>query len=310
MTTSLTHTWLRALRLPSILLAISSVMMGSGLAIQAHHWHAGISFLSFVTASLLQLIANLANDYGDFERGSNVEGRVSTVGDHGLTLAQIRNALVVLVCLASVLGMILLGVANLPTSSSLCFLLLGCLSIIAAITYTIGPKPYAYMGLGDVSVFLFFGIVGVAATAYLHHPVLYMRYILPIVTSGCFAVAVLNVNNIRDIKSDQQVDKNTLVVRLGRKFGICYQFFLLLLGIGSLLTFTYWYHQSYWQWLYVITIPLFIRNGIITMVLPASELSKVLQNLVLLIFCTAILFTVGSACACCGVGDPFCCKLP
>ncbi len=305
------HTWLTALRLPSTLLATSSVMMGSALAIQAHHWHPGISFLAWITASFLQLIANLANDYGDFERGANVEGRVvSTVAEDGLTLTQIRNALIVFVVLASIFGIVLLSVANLTRSFSLCFLLLGGLSIVAAITYTLGAKPYAYMGLGDVSVFLFFGIVGVAGTAYLHQPVWQLDYILPMITCGSFAVAVLNVNNIRDIKSDTQVAKNTLVVRLGRRFGIFYQWFLILLGISCLLLFSYWHHQSYCQWLYLLTIPWLIRNGILTMVLPEGELTQVLENLVLLIFCTTLLFTIGIVCAGCGLWQAGCCKLP
>ncbi len=293
------HTWLTALRLPTILLATSSVMMGSALAIQAHQWHPAISFLAWITASLLQLITNLANDYGDFERGANVDKRVSAAGTHGLTLTQIRRTLVLLVVLAIVFGLILLGVAkymaHLPTPCSLRFLFLGGLSIVAAIAYTMGTKPYAYMGLGDVSVFFFFGIVGVAGTAYLHQPVLYADYALPMIASGCFAVAVLNVNNIRDIASDKQVAKNTLVVRLGRRFGICYQWSLLLSGMGALLLFTYWHYHSYWQWLYVVTFPLLIRNGILTMVRPAEKLTQVLQNLVLLIFCTTVLFTIGIA---------------
>lgn len=295
------HTWLTALRLPTILLATSSVMMGSALAIHSHQWHVAVGVLAWLTAALLQLITNLANDYGDFERGANVEKRVSAAGTHGLTLAQIRRALVVLVVLASVLGVVLLGVAkgvaNLPTPWLLRFLLLGGCSIVAAITYTMGAKPYAYMGLGDVSVFGFFGIVGVAGTAFLHHPVLRVAYVLPVIATGCFAVAVLNVNNIRDMESDKQVAKKTLVVRMGKRFGICYQWCLLLVGISSLLLFTYWHQQSHWQWLYVVTIPLLIRNGILTTVRPAGELTQVLQNLVLLIFGTTLLFTIGIACA-------------
>lgn len=293
------HTWLTALRLPSILLATSSVMMGSALAIQAHQFTPAISCLAWITASLLQLIANLANDYGDFERGANVDKTVYVAGTYGLTLTQIRHALVLLVVLASVFGIVLLGVAKytayLPTPCSLRLLFLGGLSIIAAITYTMGPKPYAYMGLGDVSVFFFFGIVGVAGTAYLHQPALYLDYALPMIASGCFAVAVLNLNNIRDIVSDKQVSKNTLVVRLGRRFGICYQWFLLLSGMGTLVLFTYWHHHSYWQWMYLVTFPWLIRNGVLTIMRPAEKLTQVLQNLVLLIFCTTLLFTIGIA---------------
>lgn len=289
-------TWLIALRLPSTLLAASSIMMGSVLAVLEDKWKAWISLLAWITASLLQLIANLANDYGDFKRGANVEGRVSGATGHGLTLAQVRYALVWLVILAILLGLTLLKIADLTPHLLVGFVVLGGICIIAAIVYTMGSKPYAYLGLGDLAVFLFFGVVGVAGTAYLHTHVWHMSYLLPIATCGCLSVAVLNLNNIRDINEDRQVSKNTLVVRMGRKFAIGYQWVLLLVAISSLCAFTLLHYRSHWQWLFVIVIPRLIQNGIMTMRLPTTQLSDVLQRLVLAYFCCVLLFSVGIVC--------------
>jgi 1,4-dihydroxy-2-naphthoate polyprenyltransferase len=286
-------TWLIALRLPSILLATSSSMMGSVLAIWEGPWKPWISLLAWVTAALLQLIANVANDYGDFMRGAGVEGRVSQVGERGLSLHQIRRALVCLVLLTMVAGLTLLKLAALTTHSLLGFVILGGICMMAAISYTMGSKPYAYLGLGDLAVFLFFGVVGVAGTAYLHTQAWHMSYLLPIVTCGCLSVAVLNVNNIRDIHEDKQVSKNTLVVRMGRRFAIAYQWVLLLVGISSLCAFTLFYYQSPWQWLFLIIIPRLIQNGIMTMRLPTKQLSGVLQRLVLAYFYLVVLFCIG-----------------
>lgn len=223
-------TWLIALRLPSILLATTSSMTGSVLAVWEGQWKLSIALFACITATLLQLIANLANDYGDFIRGAGVQGRVSQAGGESLSLQQLRRALAGLVLLAIIAGLILLWIANLKFPVLVGFVIGGGLCIIAAIGYTMGSKPYAYLGLGDLAVFLFFGVVGVAGTAYLHTQGWYMSYMLPMVACGCLSVAVLNTNNIRDVYEDQQVSKNTLVVRMGRKFALRYQWVLLKIG--------------------------------------------------------------------------------
>jgi 1,4-dihydroxy-2-naphthoate octaprenyltransferase len=289
-------TWLIALRLPSILLATSSSMMGSVLAVWEGPWKLWVSLLAWVTAALLQLIANLANDYGDFVRGAGVEGRVSQAGGQGLSLQQIRRALVCLVLLAVVAGLTLLKVAHLTTYAWVGFVVLGGICIIAAISYTMGSKPYAYLGLGDLAVFLFFGVVGVAGTAYIHTQTWHTSYLLPMLTCGCLSVAVLNLNNIRDMHEDRQVSKNTLVVRMGRKFAIIYQWVLLLAGISSLCVFTWLHYQSHWQWLFLMITPRLIQSGIMTMRLPTNQLSGVLQQLVLACFYLVVLFSVGILC--------------
>lgn len=290
-------TWLVAMRLPSILLATSSVIMGSALAAWEGHWKVWISLLAWITAALLQLIANLANDYGDFRRGAGVEERVSQAGEQGLSLQQIKRFLVWLLLLAMVTGFTLLKVADLPLRSFIGFIVLGGICMIGAIGYTMGSKPYAYLGLGDLAVFLFFGGVGVAGTAYLHTQAWHTSYLLPIVTCGCLSVAVLNLNNIRDIHEDRQVSKNTLVVRMGRNLGLIYQWVLLMGGISSLCAFTLLHYRSPWQWLFVIIIPRLIQNGIMTMRLPTTQLSGLLQRLVLAYFCYVLVFSAGIACA-------------
>lgn len=289
-------TWLIAFRLPSTLLATASIIMGSVLAFWEGKWNLWISLLAWITAGLFQLIANLANDYGDFLRGAGVEGRVSPTGEQGISLQQTKRALVCIVVVTLVTGLSLLKIADLTLYSLAGFVLLGGICIIAAISYTMGSKPYAYWGLGDFAVFLFFGVVGVVGTAYLQTHAWHVSYLLPVATCGCLSVAVLNLNNIRDMNEDKQVSKNTLVVRMGRNFAVTYQWVLLLAGISSLFIFTLLHYQSPWQWLFVIIIPRLIQNGVMTMQLPATQLSVVLQRLVVGYFCLVVLFCMGIVC--------------
>lgn len=285
--------WLVAMRLPTILLAICSVIMGSVLAFWEGKCNAWVVVWSIITASLLQIIANLANDYGDFVRGAGVGGRVVAKGEDGLTLAQLRVGLTWLVILTVGSGLTLLNVSGLIGGSFLKFALLGAISILAAITYTMGPKPYAYIGLGDISVFLFFGLIGVAGTAYLHTQIWNNAYLLPSISCGCLSVAVLNLNNIRDLQLDAEVGKRTLVVRTGRRVAICYQWLLLLGSVGALVAFTLIYYHNLWQWLFLIGVPRLIQNGIMTMRLGPDQLDDVLQRLVLAYLFFVLLFGAG-----------------
>ncbi|OJW70833.1 MAG: 1,4-dihydroxy-2-naphthoate octaprenyltransferase [Candidatus Amoebophilus sp. 36-38] len=285
--------WFRAMRLPTILLAVAGVMMGSVLAFWEGSYNLWISLWTVVTASLLQIVANLANDYGDFLHGAGVGDRVVAQGGNGLSLSQLKRLLWGVILCALVAGLILLHVAGLSSPIFFKFTLLGGISILAAITYTMGPKPYAYLGLGDVSVFLFFGLIAVGGTVYLHTRTWNNVYLLPAISCGCLSVAVLNLNNIRDIVIDAEVEKKTLVVRLGKRFAICYQWGLILTAIIAIVIFTLLYYRNLWQWLFVIGIPRLIQNVRMTMRLSGDQLNEVLQRLVLAYLCFVLLFGIG-----------------
>lgn len=133
-----------------------------------------------------------------------------------ITQAQMKRALVVTVVLIALAGCSLIAVACEQPSDVVGFLVLGGLSIVAAITYTVGNKPYGYLGLGDISVLVFFGWLSVAGTYYLQTHTFDSVVMLPATACGLLATAVLNINNLRDIESDRENGKNTLAVRLYR----------------------------------------------------------------------------------------------
>lgn len=132
----------------------------------------------------------------------------------------------------------------------------------AAVYYTIGKRPYGYLGLGDISVLIFFGIVGVMGTFYLQTKYLAWQYLLPALTIGLFSVAVLNINNIRDIKSDQLAGKMSIPVRLGRSKAVLYHWLILSLGWSCALVFTFLNYKTPFQLIYLILLPAFIRNAV------------------------------------------------
>lgn len=232
--------WATACRPKTLPLACMSILVGSVLALSAGTLSWPVLALSFCTAGLLQVLSNLANDYGDGLRGvddSNRLGPVRALQSGMLTPAQLKLSLFIVAVLAVISGLWLIQAAALDAADVLIFSLLGVLSVIAALTYTLGRKPYGYAGLGDVSVWLFFGCLGVLGSCYLHGAALHASLLLPASACGLLAVAVLNVNNMRDIDNDRSHGKHTLAVRLGLSRAQLYHQALLLAAL--LLFFIY-----------------------------------------------------------------------
>ncbi len=232
--------WATACRPKTLPLACMSILVGSALALSAGTLSWPVLALSFCTAGLLQVLSNLANDYGDGLRGvddSNRLGPVRALQSGMLTPAQLKLSLFIVAVLAIISGLWLIQAAALDAADVLIFSLLGVLSIIAALTYTLGRKPYGYAGLGDASVWLFFGCLGVLGSCYLHGAALHASLLLPASACGLLAVAVLNVNNMRDIDNDRSHGKHTLAVRLGLSRAQLYHQALLLAAL--LLFFVY-----------------------------------------------------------------------
>ena len=289
--------WFLITRFPSVMLALSSILMGTALSIWVGSYNVWISILAAITAILLQIISNLANDHGDFIRGGEVGTRVdntlNTNMQEGVRLSKLKTVIIRLTLLTAVCGFTLLYIANLTQTNFMLFASLGVIAIIAAITYTMGPKPYAYSGLGDISVFVFFGFVGVIGTAYLQTQIWRIAYLLPAITCGCFSTAILNLNNIRDIVADKIIHKKTLAVRIGRKFALCYQWLLLILGIMCTIIFTIQNYKSPLQFLFLGTVPILFQNGILTTKLSASQLDPLLPRLVGTQLVFVLLFMLG-----------------
>ncbi|WP_394128474.1 1,4-dihydroxy-2-naphthoate polyprenyltransferase [Vibrio hepatarius] len=242
--------WLDAARPKTLPLALVSILTGSVLAYSTHQFSPVVALLAFLTATLLQILSNLANDYGDAVKGTDNENRlgpVRAIQSGAVTQQDMKHAMVINIILTMLSGLVLVIYALESLQSILAFIGLGVLAIIAAIAYTVGNKPYGYVGLGDISVFIFFGLLGVAGTYFLHTGIVAPQLILPAVGCGLLAVAVLNINNMRDIENDEVCGKRTVAVRLGQRRAKQYHFALL---SGAVLAFAaYLIHQPTPLWI-------------------------------------------------------------
>ncbi|AKQ47649.1 1,4-dihydroxy-2-naphthoate prenyltransferase [Rufibacter radiotolerans] len=256
-----------AFRLRTLPLALSCIGMGGFLAAADHLSRWPVLVVCVVTTLFLQILSNLANDYGDSKHGADSqhrEGPKRAVQAGQITPGQMKTAIVVFSLLSLLSGVALLWVA-LGTSGIylfMFFLALGLGAIWAAIGYTNGGKPYGYAGLGDISVFFFFGWVGVLGTYFLQTERLFLELLLPASSLGFFSAAVLNVNNIRDLKSDELAGKRSVPVRLGALRARAYHWVLLLSGIACTIIFVgVRENATLWPWLFVGALPMFYYNG-------------------------------------------------
>lgn len=292
-----TKAWLQAFRLRTLPLALSSIAMAAFLAASAGKFNGLIFSLCCITTIFLQVLSNLANDYGDSVNGADHAGRKGpqrTVQSGAISLNKMKVAVIVFVVLSLLSGVSLLWISfGSDWSAILFFLALGLLSIAAAIAYTVGRKPYGYIGLGDLSVLIFFGVVGVMGSYYLFVHAITWKEILPALSCGLFSIAVLNVNNIRDIESDRDAGKFSIPVRIGRENAVVYHWFLLTAGIAAAITYSVLTYHSSFQFLFLLSIPLLIRNGMAVKTKPSQELDPFLKQMALSTLLFVILFGVG-----------------
>ena len=235
--------WISAARPRTLPLALSSILMGSFLAAGSNAFSWTIFWLAVLTTTFLQILSNFANDYGDTVSGvDTVERTVATraVQTGAITREQMTKAIILMSVVSFITGSWLIyeGLKDTSLKTILTFFGIGILAIIAAITYTVGKRPYGYMGFGDISVLIFFGWVGVLGTYYLHTHEFNWLNMLPATSCGLFAVGVLNINNIRDIESDIKTGKNSIPVRLGKDKAVIYHWFLLIGGFAAAVIYT------------------------------------------------------------------------
>lgn len=242
------NSWIKASRLRTLPLALSSTLMGSALAIKCDAFDWTIFGLAVLTTILLQVLSNYANDYGDYKNGADVVGERSDrmLASGAITEDQMRRGLVITSVFAFVSGCSLLYVSfSLGQIVQVAMMLVvGVGAIWAALKYTAGNNPYGYRGLGDVFVFLFFGLVGVLGTKYLYAQEIVSTDFLYALVIGLLSVAVLNLNNLRDIISDKASGKITIPVRLGFKKAKKYHLSLFVLawlcvGVIGFMNITY-----------------------------------------------------------------------
>lgn len=289
--------WLHAFRLRTLPLAVSSIIVGSGLAAFAAGFKPMVMVAALLTAILLQILSNLSNDLGDHLHGTDNADRVGpkrSVQSGAIPPAAMKRAMLICGTLAFASGLWLIVMALGLSSTTLVFLLLGLLAMGAAVKYTYGKNPYGYAGLGDASVFLFFGLVGVLGTYYLHTRQFEPGLLLPAMAFGLLSTGVLNVNNLRDIRNDKASGKITLAVRLGYDQAKGYHGLLVIGGLTCLMLFTALHFRGMQQWGFLITTPALATHlrTVLSTHDPAA-LDPQLKKLALGTFATAIAFALG-----------------
>ncbi len=297
--------WIKAARLRTLPLSMSGIVLGSFLAkwrldYDLLHWDVRIFVWAMIVTLLYQVLSNFANDYGDSLKGTDSEHRVGptrAVQSGNISPKQMRNAVVVtaLLSLAATVYLLRLAFDGGAGRPFYTFLGLGVASILAAVGYTVGKKPYGYMGLGDIFVFLFFGLVSVCGSYFLFTKSFDADILLPASAIGFFSVAVLNLNNMRDIHSDRLTGKHTLALRIGFKRAMIYEIILLQLPLLLMLAFLLMNHVTniYAYIFMILMFPLMAIRRRILEVKEPRELDPFLKQVGIMTLAMAVLVAAG-----------------
>ena len=253
--------------------------------------------LCALTAITLQVLSNLANDYGDFKQGvdnAHRTGPQRTLQSGAITERQMRAGIAITAAIAFVAGALLIFVfARLTWRELAVFAALGVGAVLAALLYTLGKRPYGYRGLGDLFCFLFFGWVAVAGTYYLSTKILEFTVLLPATAMGFLSNAVLNINNMRDYENDKASGKNSLVVKIGLKRAFAYHVFLIV-GAFICLSIFLWLKQAPWYaYAFWLLFPLFAKDLVtIRKMFESGQLDPLLPKQVRQSFFLVLIFSI------------------
>lgn len=267
-------------------------------------WDWRIFALALLVTLLYQILSNYANDYGDGVKGTDAkrinEAEARAVASGRITAKQMKNAVVLFSVLSFVATVALLYVSFFPDfmQEFYTFIGLGVACILAAIGYTVGKKPYGYMGLGDLFVFVFFGLVSVCGSYFLFTKTFSWDMLLPGTAVGMMSMAVLNLNNMRDIESDRLSGKNSFALRIGFRNAMIYEMILLQLPLVLILIFLgingFIQAQNYYVFIVMILlIPMAKLRRKIMSVKEPKELDPFLKQVGILTFTMAVLTAIG-----------------
>ncbi len=291
--------WIQAARLRTLPLSLSGIILGSFLAANQDKFDWTIFTLAILTTIGFQVLSNFANDYGDGVKGTDNENRVGperALQSGAITPKQMLKAIYITVAITLLVALVLIyvsfGVENF--AYSVLFFVLGIASIVAAMKYTMGKSAYGYSGLGDVFVFLFFGLLSVVGCEFLYTQQLQVISFLPACSVGLLSAGVLNLNNMRDRASDILSKKNTLVVKIGASKAKIYHYTLLIAAFLLAILFVLLNSTSPLQYLFTIAF-LPITKHFVTVVKNKNpqELDPELKKLALSTFLFSILFGLG-----------------
>ena len=253
-----------SMRLRTLPLSTGGVLLGILLATADFKVDVWVAVLIVLTTVCLQILSNLSNELGDVLHGTDTADRQGPqygLNGGGMSVTDMKRliGLFVVLCVIFGLAMIKVSFGRIFSMDGLCLVLLGFAAISGAMKYTLGRNPYGYRGLGDVYVFLFFGLVAVMGGYFVASHTLFWRLLLPGAAVGCFSVGVLNVNNIRDMETDAP-NRVTTAIRLGEKKAKIYQTILIVLGWILMLAYCQLRMFSWWHYLFVVTLPLYVLH--------------------------------------------------
>lgn len=286
------HAWILAARPRTLPASVAPVIVGAAVAVHegAFRWPAALAAL--IAALLIQIGSNFANDLGDFYRGADRPGRVgpTRVTSAGLlTPRQVQMGITVVFGATALCGLYLIALGGWPILAA------GVLAIIAALAYTLGPVPFGYYGLGDLAVFVFFGLVAVVGTAYVQTHQITPLALAAAVPMGCLITNILVVNNLRDIETDRAAGKRTLAVLLGRR-GARGEYILLLV-VAYAVPFVLWlgFGLAPWVLLPLVTLPLAVRLIRTILTTEGAALNRALAETARLVIWFAVALAAGLA---------------
>ncbi len=288
--------WVAAARLRTLPLSISGIIVGSAMGDSAF-LKSPIFWLAILTTIGFQIISNFANDYGDGIKGTDKDrkGEKRMVADGIISGNAMKRAVLVTSALTFTIAIFLIyeafGKSHFYTS--VFFLVLGILAIVAAIKYTVGKNAYGYSGFGDLFVFIFFGWVSVVGSYFLFTKQLQWNVFLPATAIGLLSIAVLNLNNMRDIESDKLHKKNTLVVKMGIQNAKIYHSFIILVSLFCMIVYTLLHYKTSFLFL-IAYIPILFNLATVWKNKKPQLLDSELKKVALSTFLLSVLFALST----------------
>ncbi|MEE9407927.1 MAG: 1,4-dihydroxy-2-naphthoate octaprenyltransferase [Polaribacter sp.] len=305
----------KAARLRTLPLSVSGIIVGSILGNEVYYQNlnSNISFCDFGCPTIIQspifwlailstigfqVLSNFANDYGDGIKGTddNRKGEARMVSSGAISPKQMKRAMIVTTIITLIISLFLIYVSfgKENFEYSILFFGLGIASIAAAIKYTVGNSAYGYSGLGDVFVFLFFGLLSVVGCYFLYTKQINFKIFLPAISIGLLSAAVLNLNNMRDQIEDKKNHKNTLVVKLGSQKAKIYHYALIIGALIAALVYVQFDYYSPKQYFFLVAfIPLVLNIVVVAKNIIHADLDAELKKVALSTFLFAILFGIG-----------------
>lgn len=284
------ESWVLASRPKTLLAALVPVIIGSSIAEHHNVFNPAAALIALLCSILIQIGTNFVNDLYDFISGKDTEKRLGptrALASGLISVKEMKIAIFLVFALTFILGLYLVYLGG------MIILLIGILSIIAGIAYTAGPYPLAYNGLGDIFAFLFFGLVGTVGTYYVQSGEFNIIAIWASIPVGALITNILVVNNYRDIEEDKSNGKNTLAVKLGKKFARFQYLAFMVLSYSILFVVYFTYNRDLFVFLPMLSLPLAIKLIRMIYKYQGTELNKTLELTAKLSLIYGVLFAAG-----------------